>query len=49
MQKVIRIWDKTEEVLVVILIGIASYLTFQEVILRYVFNTGWSGRMERIL
>jgi C4-dicarboxylate transporter DctQ subunit len=46
MQKVIRIWDKTEEVLVVILIGIASYLTFQEVILRYVFNTGWSGSYE---
>ena len=46
MQKVIRVWDKTEEVLVVILIGIASYLTFQEVILRYVFNTGWSGSYE---
>ncbi len=46
MQKIIRIWDKTEEILVVILIGIASYLTFQEVILRYVFNTGWSGSYE---
>ena len=46
MQKVIRVWDKTEEVLVVILIGLASYLTFQEVILRYVFNTGWSGSYE---
>jgi C4-dicarboxylate transporter DctQ subunit len=46
MQKIIRIWDKTEEILVVVLIGIASYLTFQEVILRYVFNTGWSGSYE---
>jgi C4-dicarboxylate transporter DctQ subunit len=46
MNKIIRIWDKTEEVLVVILIGIASYLTFQEVILRYVFNTGWGGSYE---
>ncbi len=46
MQKIIRIWDKTEEVLVVILIGLASYLTFQEVILRYVFNTGWGGSYE---
>jgi C4-dicarboxylate transporter, DctQ subunit len=46
MQKIIRIWDKTEEILVVVLIGIASYLTFQEVVLRYVFNTGWSGSYE---
>jgi len=46
MQKIIRIWNKTEEILVVVLIGIASYLTFQEVILRYVFNTGWSGSYE---
>jgi C4-dicarboxylate transporter DctQ subunit len=46
MQKVIRVWDKTEEVLIVILIGLASYLTFQEVVLRYVFNTGWSGSYE---
>ena len=46
MQKVIRVWDKTEEVLVFILIGLASYLTFQEVILRYVFSTGWSGSYE---
>lgn len=46
MQKIIRIWDKTEEILVVALIGIAAYLTFQEVILRYVFNTGWSGSYE---
>jgi C4-dicarboxylate transporter DctQ subunit len=46
MNKIIRIWDKTEEVLVVILIGLASYLTFQEVILRYVFNTGWGGSYE---
>ncbi|UCD33693.1 MAG: TRAP transporter small permease [Desulfobacterales bacterium] len=46
MHKIIRIWDKIEEVLVVILIGLASYLTFQEVVLRYVFNTGWSGSYE---
>ncbi|MBC8434046.1 MAG: TRAP transporter small permease [Desulfobacterales bacterium] len=46
MQKIIRIWDKTEEILVVVLIGIAAYLTFQEVVLRYVFNTGWSGSYE---
>jgi len=46
MQKIIRIWDKTEEILVVTLLGIAAYLTFQEVILRYVFNTGWSGSYE---
>jgi C4-dicarboxylate transporter DctQ subunit len=46
MQKIIRIWDKTEEILVVVLIGLASYLTFQEVVLRYVFNTGWSGSYE---
>ena len=46
MHKIIRIWGKTEEVMVVILIGFASYLTFQEVILRYVFNTGWSGSYE---
>lgn len=46
MKKIIRIWDKTEEILVVFLIGLASYLTFQEVILRYVFNTGWSGSYE---
>ena len=46
MQKIIRIWDKTEEILIFILIGIASYLTFQEVVLRYVFNTGWGGSYE---
>ena len=46
MRKIIRIWDKTEEILVFILIGTASYLTFQEVILRYVFNTGWGGSYE---
>ena len=46
MQKVIRFWDKTEEILIFILIGIASYLTFQEVVLRYVFNTGWGGSYE---
>lgn len=46
MQKIIRIWDKTEEFLIFILIGVASYITFQEVILRYVFNTGWGGSYE---
>jgi C4-dicarboxylate transporter DctQ subunit len=46
MQKIIRIWDKTEEILIFILIGLASYLTFQEVVLRYVFNTSWSGSYE---
>ena len=46
MNKIIKVWNKTEETLVVILIGLASYLTFQEVVLRYVFNTGWSGSYE---
>lgn len=46
MEKIIKVWDKTEQALVVFLIGLASYLTFQEVILRYVFNTGWSGSYE---
>lgn len=46
MAKLIKIWDKTEQALVVFLLGLASYLTFQEVVLRYVFNTGWSGSYE---
>jgi C4-dicarboxylate transporter DctQ subunit len=46
MQKIIKVWDKTEQALVVFLIGLASYLTFQEVVLRYVFNTGWGGSYE---
>jgi C4-dicarboxylate transporter DctQ subunit len=46
MEKIIRVWDKTEQALVVFLIGLASYLTFQEVVLRYIFNTGWSGSYE---
>lgn len=46
MGKFIKIWDRTEQGLVVFLLGLASYLTFQEVILRYVFNTGWSGSYE---
>lgn len=46
MGKLIKFWDKTEQVLVVFLLGLASYLTFQEVVLRYVFNTGWSGSYE---
>ena len=46
MEKIVRVWDKTEQALVTILIGLASYLTFQEVVLRYVFNTGWSGSYE---
>jgi C4-dicarboxylate transporter DctQ subunit len=46
MGKLIKFWDKTEQCLVVILLGLASYLTFQEVVLRYIFNTGWSGSYE---
>ncbi len=46
MQKMLKIWGKTEEILVVALLGLASYLTFQEVVLRYVFNTAWSGSYE---
>lgn len=46
MEKIIRIWDQTEKILVVVLIGLASYLTFQEVVMRYIFNTGWSGSYE---
>jgi len=46
MRKIVQIWDKLEEILIVILISIASYLSFQEVILRSVFNTGWSGSYE---
>ena len=45
-QKIIYVWGKAEEVLVVALLGLASYLTFQEVILRYVFGTGWGGSYE---
>ncbi|MFC1886760.1 TRAP transporter small permease [Thermodesulfobacteriota bacterium] len=46
LTKFIRVWGRAEEFLVVILLGLASYLTFQEVILRYVFGTGWSGSYE---
>ncbi len=46
VQRVVQIWDKLEEILIVILISVASYLSFQEVILRSVFNTGWSGSYE---
>jgi len=46
LQKIIIIWNRTEEVLVVALLALASYLTFQEVVLRYVFNTGWGGSYE---
>jgi TRAP-type C4-dicarboxylate transport system permease small subunit len=46
LQKIIHVWGKTEEILVVALLGLASYLTFQEVVLRYVFGTGWSGSYE---
>jgi len=46
MEKVIKVWDRIEQGLIVILLGLASYLTFQEVVLRYVFNTGWSGSYE---
>jgi len=46
LQHIIRIWGRIEEIIVVALLGLASYLTFQEVILRYVFGTGWSGSYE---
>lgn len=46
MQKIIRIWGRTEEMLVVGLMALASYLTFQEVVMRYVFGIGWSGSYE---
>lgn len=46
MKKIVQIWDKLEEILIVILISVASYLSFQEVILRSVFNTGWGGSYE---
>ena len=46
LQLIVRIWDRLEEALVVILLALASYLTFQEVVLRYVFNTGWGGSYE---
>lgn len=46
LQKIIHVWGKTEEALVVVLMVLASYLTFQEVVLRYVFGTGWSGSYE---
>ena len=46
MQKIIRIWGRAEEIMVVALLGLASYLTFQEVVLRYIFNTGWGGSYE---
>ena len=44
--KIVKIWDKLEEILIVILISVASYLSFQEVVLRTVFNTGWGGSYE---
>ena len=46
MQGIIKVWNRTEEVLVIILLALASYLTFQEVVLRYVFGTGWGGSYE---
>lgn len=46
LQGIIKVWNKTEEVLVFILLALASYLTFQEVVLRYVFGTGWGGSYE---
>jgi len=46
LQGIIKVWNKTEEVLVIILLALASYLTFQEVVLRYVFGTGWGGSYE---
>ncbi|MFC1798701.1 TRAP transporter small permease, partial [Thermodesulfobacteriota bacterium] len=46
MQKIISVWGRTEEFLAVCLMALASYLTFQEVVMRYVFNYGWSGSYE---
>ena len=46
MNVIMRIWNRTEEVLVILLLALASYLTFQEVIMRYVFGIGWSGSYE---
>ena len=46
IQKLVQIWDKLEEILIVVLISIATYLSFQEVVLRSVFNTGWGGSYE---
>jgi C4-dicarboxylate transporter DctQ subunit len=46
LQKIIHVWGRAEEFLVVVLMILASYLTFQEVVLRYVFGTGWSGSYE---
>jgi len=46
VQKILWFWAKTEETIVVALLSLATYLTFQEVVLRYVFNTGWGGSYE---
>jgi C4-dicarboxylate transporter, DctQ subunit len=46
MGKLLKFWDVAEQTLVIFLLGLASYLTFQEVVLRYVFNTGWGGSYE---
>jgi C4-dicarboxylate transporter, DctQ subunit len=46
LQTIIRGWGRAEEFIVVALMGLAAYLTFQEVILRYVFGTGWGGSYE---
>lgn len=46
LQKVIHIWGRAEEIIVFALLALASYLTFQEVVLRYVFGTSWSGSYE---
>lgn len=46
LKAIIRVWNRSEEVLVIILLALATYLTFQEVILRYVFGTSWGGSYE---
>ena len=46
IKQLIKIWDKLEEILIVILMSVATYLSFQEIVLRSVFNTGWSGSYE---
>lgn len=46
MSKLLTIWNRIEEVLVIALLGLAAYLTFQEVVLRYIFGTSWKGSYE---
>ena len=45
-KSILTFWGRIEQAMAVLLLALASYLTFQEVVLRYVFNTGWSGSYE---